>query len=126
MKHFQSSCIFLFMFISQSFMVFNQSSRLLKSPISGKRDYQNIWVGKPFKMVTSIYDTKVSDKISAREGRLSGREITHYVSMIRNHENGICTRYNDDFITKHRERGALQSLKNNNHGLVHRLVYIKT
>ena len=50
----------------------------------------------------------------------------HYVSMIRDQENGICTRYNDDFITKHRERGALQSLKNNNHGLVHGLVYIKT
>ena len=52
------------MFISQSCKVFSQRSRLLKSPISGKRDYQNIWVSKPFKMVTSIYDTKVSNKIS--------------------------------------------------------------
>ena len=35
----------------------------------------------------------------------------HYMGMTRDNDNGAFTLYNDDFITKHRERSALKSLK---------------
>ena len=47
------------------------------------------------------------------------------MGMTRDNDNGAFTLYNDDFITKHRERSALKSLKNNNHGLVYGLVYVQ-
>ena len=40
-------------------------------------------------------------------------------------EIGVLTVY-DDFVTSYRERGALQSLQKNKHGLVYGLVYIRT
>ena len=50
----------------------------------------------------------------------------HYTSMVRHGKNGKYTHYNDDFVTTHGARSALQSLQNNKHGLVYGLVYVKT
>ena len=50
----------------------------------------------------------------------------HYVAMTRNNDTGIFTLYNDDFVTKYRQRNALKDLQNNKHGLVYGLVYLKT
>ena len=50
----------------------------------------------------------------------------HYTGMTRNSETGIYTLYNDDFVSKYRERSALRNLQNNKHGLVYGLVYVMT
>ena len=50
----------------------------------------------------------------------------HYTSMMRNGIDGKYTLYNDDFVTTHRPRSALQGLQNNKYGLVYGLVYVKT
>ena len=50
----------------------------------------------------------------------------HYTSMTRDVESATHTHYNDDFVTKYRERTALKNLRENTHGLVYGLVYIQT
>ena len=50
----------------------------------------------------------------------------HYKAMTRDAESGALTLYDDDFVTSYRERGALQSLRKNEHGLAYGLMYIRT
>ena len=50
----------------------------------------------------------------------------HYTAMTRDLESGVYTHYNDDFVTRYRERTALKNLRNNKHGLVYGLVYVQT
>ena len=49
-----------------------------------------------------------------------------YTAMTRDLESGSYTHYNDDFVTKYRERTALKNIRNNRYGLVHALVYVQT
>ena len=52
----------------------------------------------------------------------------HYMTMTYNNGTGICTLYNDDFITRNRERtqrNALKISQNDKHTLVYELVHLK-
>ena len=50
----------------------------------------------------------------------------HYTAMTRDLESGSYTHYNEDFVTKYRERIAMKNIRNNRHGLVYGLVYVQT
>ena len=54
--------------------------------------------------------------------------VGHYITMTHNNGTGICTLYNDDFITRNRERtqrNALKISQNDKHTLVYELVHLK-
>ena len=54
--------------------------------------------------------------------------VGHYITMTHNNGTGICTLYNDDFITRNRERTQRDALKisqNDKHALVSELVHLK-
>ena len=54
--------------------------------------------------------------------------VGHYITMTHNNGTGICTLYNDDFITRNRERtqrNALKISQNDKHALVYELVHLK-
>ena len=54
--------------------------------------------------------------------------VGHYITMTHNNGTGICTLYNDDCITRNRERtqrNALKISQNDKHTLVYELVHLK-
>ena len=55
--------------------------------------------------------------------------VVHYITMTHKNGTGVCTLYNDDFITRNREktqRNALEISQNDKHALVSELEHLKT
>ena len=54
--------------------------------------------------------------------------VGRYITMTHNNSTGTCTLYNDDFITRNREKTQRNTLKisqNDKHALISELVHLK-